>query len=257
MDLNEARKYSVNRTHFNLDRIPLIPHLKFRTPEEWKALEQKYILGIAGRPAINSLKEEIGKKFPMKTPRQVIDTKPIIQNIDSDLLVPHNVMRLANKPELFNSVGHASTFIKTPSGDFTLFDPHGLPLESPRSQLKNIVEPIKRFIGNNRLEQCNMFGKFQGFRGTCSLWAELRALHPEKTNDEFYEMLLQSIAKSGFDKAFPIEKNLETIDLIPIAIFEQLVEEGRPNFDDVSKRIEWRKGLGRKICKTCGLSKIH
>ena len=44
MDLQKAREYGLNRKHFELDKISLLPHLKPKTLEEWDALAKKYPL---------------------------------------------------------------------------------------------------------------------------------------------------------------------------------------------------------------------
>jgi hypothetical protein len=239
-ELQKLREYSVKRTHFNLNRIPLLPRLRARTITEWNALATKYPLGEPGYPAINNLRKRLLEKG---LPGANLSDKRTLMHSDDvsqEGFVSHQAQRVTtNAP-------HVGTLIKKPFEEYHFFDPHGRPIEDEESSLKLLKGAFSRLPG--KLTQCSMFGKFQTNRGTCFFWSILRQLHPEKTDEEFYQMVLDAQERTGLPPGIITLKDGreadENLDLIPIALFEQYLEEGSPELS-VEQRMQHRTGLGK------------
>jgi hypothetical protein len=273
MDLQQAREYGLNRTHFKLDEISLLPHLKPKTLEEWDALSKKYPLEEAGYPAITQLTDKLYRKYPEmfnigpkglfgtvnKEGLEVVDnmkrTLPVIGVLyrtrkASSTAVPSNskelVKSFGSNAFPLNGSEHQSSVIVNPRGDIHVFDPHGMPYTDPDAEHSFMHAPLEKIaMRPDSLSYCNMPGAFQTRRGTCMLWSRLRLLHPEKTDEEFKQMVLATQKRTGLPEKDYHGRN-ENLDLIPIAIFEQLLEEGYPKVATIAERLEYRKGMGRK-----------
>lgn len=275
MDLQKAREYGLNRTHFELDKITLLPHLKPKTLEEWDALSKKYPLGKAGHPAIDSLIYKLYDKYPEEVtagPKSLFSTanKQGLEVYHSSEKIEHTPGILYGKKtaspiavpssssELVKSVGsnaipvssnaHRTSIIVNPRGDMHVFDPHGVPYTDPTAFHSFMHAPLEKIARRpDSLSYCNMPNEFQTNRGTCMLWGRLRLLHPEKTDEEFKQLVLATQKRTGLPEKFidnKREEGDENLDLIPIAIFEQLLAEGYPKVAS-SERFEYRKGMGR------------
>ena len=145
-----------------------------------------------------------------------------------------------------HDAGHEASVIVNPRGDIHVFDPHGMPYTDPDAYHSFMHAPLEKIaMRPDSLSYCNMSGAFQTLRGTCMLWSRLRLLHPEKTDEEFKQMVLATQKRTGLPEKDYHGRN-ENLDLIPIAIFEQLLEEGYPKVATIAERLEYRKGLGRK-----------
>jgi hypothetical protein len=276
MDLQTAREYGLNRNHFGLDKISLLPHLKPKTLEEWDALAKKYPLEEAGHPAIALLIDRLYSKYPQevntgskslfstanKQGLKVYDTLEKLTPTPGVLYGTRNVSPIAvpsNSKELVKSVGsntialssdtHRSSIIVKPSGDMHVFDSRARPYTDPIASHSFMHGPLEKIAGRpDSLSYCNMPGAFQTRRGTCMLWSRLRLLHPEKTDEEFRQMVLATQKRTGLPEKFVDDKRGrgdENLDLIPIAIFEQLLAEGYPKVATIAERLEYRKGMGR------------
>lgn len=272
MDLQTAREYGLNRNHFGLDKISLLPHLKPKTLEEWDALAKEYPLGEAGHPAINQLLDKLQLKYPEeinfrskslfstanKQGLKVYDTLEKMQTVPGVLYGTKKASPTAvpsNSKELVKSVGsnaialssniHRSSIIVKPSGDMHVFDSQGRPYTDPKAHHSFMHGPLEKIARRpDSLSYCNMPEAFQGERGTCMLWSRLRLLHPEKTDEEFRQMVLATQKRTGLPEKF-VDGGDENLDLIPIAIFEQLLAEGYPKVATIAERLEYRKGMGR------------
>jgi hypothetical protein len=275
MDLQQAREYGLNRTHFKLDEISILPRLKPKTLEEWDALSKKYPLREAGYPAIKQLLKRLSIKYPEvlnygskslnstvnKESLEVVDTKKSMHTVPGLLLyeadkAPPPPTAPSNSKELIESVGnsafplhssaHQSSVIVNPRGDMHVFDPHGTPYTDPNAYHSFMHAPLEKIaIRPDSLSYCNMQGAFQTERGTCTLWIRLRLLHPEKTDEEFKQMVLATQKRTGLPEKIGSNGGDENLDLIPIAIFEQLLDEGYPKIPTIAERLEYRKGMGR------------
>jgi hypothetical protein len=254
--LTEARKYALKRTYYGLDNILVFERLKPKTLEEWEALAQKYPEGKAGFSAIDKLRDDADKVFKRLSSTR-FSPLPGNEDFDPESFVPNKAVKVGSKESIYSSSGHASTVIKTPSG-YHFWDPHGKPVTDEKSSMTNLRGPLSRLPG--KLTQCNMLYEFQTYRGTCQFWSILRQIHPEKTDEEFKQMVLDVQERTGLPQNLNyIERVNKTVDsnldLIPIALFEQVIAEGINEFATPAEKLESRKGLGRKKCKRCGLLK--
>lgn len=257
MSSEEERRYAIAREHFNLDTIRLLPTLRPKTPKQWEELAARYPLREAGRKLIQDLTNETLRLLQSKIPaiRLTPDVEVFPTRLPIERAGPHKVgkLNLYTTPE--KTSGHSTVLIQQPDGKFHFFDPHGKTLEHPKSAMKYMKGLLDKLPGE--LTQCDMPGKFQGLRGTCQLWTMLRSLHPEKTDEEFYRMVIATQRRVGLpEKPVDINGTIvdENLDLIPIAIAEQIIRDGFPELVTPEERLEIRKGLGKR-CKNCGLIK--
>jgi len=257
MESEEARKYAIAREHFNLDTIRLLPTLRPKTPKQWEELAARYPLKKASHKLIQDLTSETLRL--LKSNISVVRLTPDVEVFPSRLPVeragPHKVGKLNLYTDVSKTSGHSSVLIQQPDGKFHFFDPHGKTLEHPKSTMKYMSGLLGKLPGE--LTQCDMPGKFQSLRGTCQLWSMLRSLHPEKTDEEFHRMVIATQRRTGLpEKPVDINGTMvdENLDLIPIAIAEQIIMGGFPELVTPEERLEIRKGLGKR-CKKCGLIK--
>jgi hypothetical protein len=83
--------------------------------------------------------------------------------------------------------------------------------------------PVQFFLRNTNIIPIEM--SFQQ-RPTCFLWSMLRALHPEKTQDESMCMLNEAVLKSGIHDVQTIHE-YDYFDLVLIHIFETFINTNK------------------------------
>jgi hypothetical protein len=255
-ELQKAREIGLKRGHYNLDVIPLLPRVRTKTPEQWLEFAQKYPLHKF--PSFKSEHFYHDKKKNVYNPLSQVFKNPIKKVEDA----PYKTRRLHVNPT-FAIRPHAASLIKLPTGDYTVFDPHGIGSKDPNSAMIYKVPQLKKLIEDPsaKLGECEtMRDMFQVSRGTCALWTELRRLHPEKSDEEFRQMVDETTRSSGLRDTYiqylghPKYSNLLTSDLIPLDIFEQMKERleaekpVRPTISAETSREEREKhrtGLGK------------
>jgi hypothetical protein len=257
VELQKAREIGLKRKHYNLDVIPLLPRVRTKTPEQWLEFAKKYSVSNPFSEKFRSKKlyhDNKGSHFnpftaPFKNPLKGLDE------------APHKTKKLLAQESILH--GHLTALTKLPSGDYAIFDPHGIGSTDPRSKLKLRVPQIKKLIEDPgiKINECEDMGSlFQTSRGVCALWTELRRLHPEKSDEEFRQMVGETISRSGLKSAYiqymddPKATRELTNDLIPLDIFEQMKERSkteqpmRPTMSAETSREEreqHRTGLGK------------
>jgi hypothetical protein len=259
---------------YKLKTIPLLPKLKDRSTEEWKALAEKYPLGergtTKGMKPIHSLMKQLrelelmsptsielvrsNSKMRSTSPLPPLPVEKPRWNASPRIDKPRPVTspkRIRQRPVTKVSSGkHMTVLLPLESGEYSFWDPHQRSLESEASVMNRYKEHIEQLAGDTSKlvafseDECPPLS-VQGKRPACTMWSEIRALHPEKTNKQFLEMVQRAEQNPKYKEAFLDVPPIEVRDLIPIAIFEQLKEEGRPKVK-LEEREEYRKGLGRK-----------
>jgi len=151
-----------------------------------------------------------------------------------------DIVYVTDKPS-----GHAISVIRNPDSTTRVFDPHGRSSKHQDSNVDKIdIEAIRLAtgsMGDDELTQCSEFsGRLQRGRGTCLIWTFIRNLFPDKTDEEFVNMVDAGVIRSG---AMVLPES-ERTDLFVIAIIENLLENGFRNLS-LSDSYEWRTGLGK------------
>jgi hypothetical protein len=103
---------------------------------------------------------------------------------------------MSNSSYIANN-SHMSVVIRRPDDRYEFWDPHQMAYDNPLStfyphkdRIKNLLED--KIIPHNE-ETCPA-GSIQGRFGTCKLWSKLRRAHPEKSPEEFRQMVEEAIA---------------------------------------------------------------
>jgi hypothetical protein len=99
--------------------------------------------------------------------------------------------------------------------------------------------PVQFFLKNTNIIPIEM--SFQQ-RQTSFFWSILRALHPEKTQDESICMLNAAVIKSGINNIPTIHKN-DYFDLVLIHIFETLINTNKQIIKSETEIDEYRSYL--------------
>jgi len=256
-ELQKAREIGLKRGHYNLDVIPLLPRVRTKTPEQWLEFAQKYPIRKSYASQFESKDLYHDKKKAVFYPLAQAFNNPIKKVEEA----PYKTRRLLVLPTLFDA--HAAALTKLPTGDYTVFDPHGIGSRHPRSTMKYKVPQLKKLIEDPsvKLGECETMGSmFQTSRGVCALWTELRRLHPEKSDEEFRQMVDETARRSGLRDTYiqylrhPEHSKGLSPDLIPLDIFEQMKERleaeqpVRPTISAETSREEreqHRTGLGK------------
>lgn len=150
-----------------------------------------------------------------------------------------------HKSVFLTGIGHSTLLTKNINGTYRLFDPHGkVPGEPYSIYTKDFERKIENFIYPAKLTYVNRF-QVQGGLPTCQLWTKIRSLHPEKSDAQFYDIVIQSLSDSGLVNKYGEDAG-QHLDLLAIAIMHRCLNQGfLPPGTSQATKDQNRRGLGK------------